>query len=61
MRYEAQDFARCNSSHKDECKTCLRNVRISPVHPESLRQVWIGPWVMDEPCPSRVPMEKKET
>jgi hypothetical protein len=55
--YLAQDFARCASNRiKIECDSCLRNMHISPVHPQA-RQVWIGPWVLDEPCPSRVPKE----
>ena len=59
MRYESQDFARCASSHREECTTCLRNVRISPVAPDAQRQVWIGPWVIEnERCPSRVEVKE---
>lgn len=55
--YLANDFARCASNAlRLECKTCLRNVNNSPVKPES-RQVWMGVWVLDTPCVSRVPME----
>jgi DMSO/TMAO reductase YedYZ molybdopterin-dependent catalytic subunit len=52
-RYIYQDEAKCygNPLH-DECGTCLR--KTLPTNPASVRQVWIGPWVLDdEPCPSR--------
>lgn len=56
--YLSRDFARCSSNPLHiECKTCLRNVNNSPVEPNT-RQVWIGSWVLDTPCISRVPMEK---
>jgi hypothetical protein len=25
---------------------------MNPVHPEAMRQVWIGPWVGHGPCPN---------
>jgi hypothetical protein len=54
----SQDFARCASSHREECRTCARNVNINPVPPEVMRHVWIGPWVIeDQRCPSRVAVE----
>jgi hypothetical protein len=35
-------------------------VNINPVHPESMRQVWMGVWVIeDQRCPSRVAVEVK--
>jgi len=52
-RYISQDTAKChgNPLHK-ECEDCLR--RVLPMNPDALRQVWVGPWIMDdEPCPSR--------
>lgn len=57
ISYLARDIARCagNTLH-DECNTCLRNVKNSPAHPNGY-QVWIGFWVLDTPCASRVPME----
>ncbi len=53
MRYISQDVAKCagNPLHS-ECNTCLR--KTLPMNPNAMRQVWVGPWVMDdEPCPSR--------
>ena len=45
------DIARCAGTYRDECRSCLR--WLSPPHE---RQVWIGPWVLeDERCPSRMP------
>jgi hypothetical protein len=45
------DTARCAGTHRNECNQCMR--RLSPSHE---RQVWMGPWVMeDEPCPYRIP------
>lgn len=45
------DTARCAGTWRDECQSCLR--KLSPPHE---RQVWIGPWVLeDERCPSRIP------
>ena len=53
-KFIGQDTAKCAGNPiKDECKTCLRF--LLPVNPESTHQVWMGPWVMDEPCPSRKP------
>ena len=54
MRYEAQDFARCNGNPCfDYCKACKRNVFNSPVHPEAMQVWFVGPWVLeDEKCPS---------
>ena len=55
MTYLPQDFARCSSNvSKKECLSCLRNINISPVNPETIRQVWVGRWVLDTPCVSRV-------
>jgi hypothetical protein len=53
QRFINADEAKCASNPlHEECKDCLRNVL--PVNPASLRQVWVGPWVIDdEPCPSR--------
>lgn len=57
MSYLASDFARCASNPlRSECSTCMRNVNISPVKPDT-RQVWIGFWILDTPCVSRVSME----
>lgn len=53
----SQDFARCASSHREECRTCARNENVNPVRPDAQRQVWLGVWVMEEPCPSRVAVE----
>lgn len=52
-RYISQDTAKCagNPEH-EECKKCLRY--LLPVHPDSMRQLWMGPWIMDEPCPSKL-------
>lgn len=55
-KYMPPDFARCAGSSREECKTCTRNIEISPVHPSVTRQVWIGRWELESPCPSRVPM-----
>ena len=59
MRFEAQDFARCAGNPCFEyCKACKRNVANSPVNPNSDRQWWMGPWIMeDEKCPSFVEMK----
>jgi hypothetical protein len=54
MTYLPNDFARCASAHKPECKNCLRNINVSPLDPAATRTVWIGPWVLDEPCESKV-------
>lgn len=60
MKYLAQDFARCESNPLlDQCKQCARNVHINPVHPEAMRQVWIGPWVGHGPCPNGDFVEKE--
>jgi hypothetical protein len=56
-KYAPADFARCAGSGRDECKTCTRNIEVSPVHPSASRQVWIGRWELDERCPSRVPLQ----
>jgi hypothetical protein len=48
--------ARCMGNGRDECGTCLR--KTLPDHPE--RQWWIGPWVLDTPCESRIPINKQE-
>ena len=58
-KYMPQDFARCAGSGRDECQTCKRNVKISPIHPSTTRQVWIGRWELDTRCLSRVPTETK--
>ena len=50
-------FARCVSAHWPACSDCLRNINVSPLGPTATRTVWIGPWVMDTPCESRVPPE----
>ena len=53
MNYKPQDFARCMTNPLlDQCKQCARNVHMNPVHPEAMRQVWIGPWVGHGPCPN---------
>ena len=54
MQHEPQDFARCNGNPSlGYCQQCKRNVKNSPVHPEAMRQCWIGPWVVEElPCPN---------
>lgn len=51
-RYIYSDEAKCagNPMHA-ECGDCLR--KTLPVRPESTRQVWMGVWILDEPCPSR--------
>ena len=54
-KYAPADFARCAGSGREECRTCKRNVDVSPIHPSAMRQVWIGRWEMEQPCPSRVP------
>ncbi len=55
MTYIPQDFARCSSNPlKKECLSCLRNINNSPFNPETTRQVWVGVWVLDTPCVSRV-------
>lgn len=59
--YLPQDVARCEGTTRDECNTCKRNVRISPVHPEAFRQVWIGPWVGHGICPEREPLTTEDT
>ncbi len=61
MNYLPQDFARCEGTHREQCQSCLRNVRISPVHPEALRQVWIGPWIGHGPCPEGGFLDKDTT
>lgn len=48
------DIARCAGTHRQECKDCLR--RTSPSNSD--RQVWIGVWVLPEPCESRIPPPK---
>lgn len=53
---KSQDFARCMSGHRKECETCQRNANINPPHSQSQRQVWIGVWVLETPCESRVPV-----
>ena len=52
-QFISQDTAKCagNPEHA-ECKQCLRY--LLPVNPNASRQVWMGPWIMDEPCPSRM-------
>lgn len=57
MNYLPQDFARCMGAHKKECESCKRNAKINPPHPQAQRQTWIGPWVLDTPCESRVEKE----
>jgi hypothetical protein len=54
MTYKPSDFARCNGNPAlGYCPQCKRNVKNSPVHPEAMRQCWIGPWVVEElPCPN---------
>lgn len=54
MRFEATDFARCAGNPCFAyCEKCKRWVVNAPVPPESMRSVWIGPWVLeDEKCPS---------
>ena len=54
MTYLSNDFARCASAHKPECRDCLRNINNSPLDPAATRTVWIGPRVLDTPCVSRV-------
>jgi hypothetical protein len=53
MRYISSDDAKCvGNPMRDECDTCLR--KTLEVHPQAVRQTWIGPWVIsDEPCPRR--------
>lgn len=53
MRYIPADVAKCEGNPAlRECNDCLR--RILPVHPESIRQVYMGTWVIDgEPCASK--------
>lgn len=48
------DVPRCAGTHRQECKDCLR--RTSPSSPD--RQVWIGVWVLPEPCESRIPLKE---
>ncbi len=56
----SQDFARCASSHREECRTCARNEKVNPPEPDATRQVWLGVWVIeDQRCPSRVAVEVK--
>lgn len=52
-RFIPNDVAKCagNPEHM-ECQKCLRY--LLPVNPNSSRQLWMGPWIMDEPCPSRL-------
>jgi hypothetical protein len=57
IEYLSNDFARCASNPlHTECNTCMRNVKLNPVKPET-RQVWIGFWVLDTPCASHVQLE----
>ena len=51
-RYIPNDTAKClgNPLH-EECSDCLR--KTLPIAPGSYRQTWQGPWIQDEPCPSR--------
>jgi hypothetical protein len=56
-KYMPDNFARCAGAFKDECKTCKRLESNAPFHPTTTRQTWIGPWVLEDACPSRVPME----
>jgi hypothetical protein len=57
MTYLPNDVARCAGAHKPECEDCLRNIKVSPLHPDAFRSVWIGPWVLDTPCISKLPKE----
>jgi hypothetical protein len=54
MTYLPNDFARCASAHKPECEDCLRNINVSPLDPTAARTVWLGPWVLDTPCKSKI-------
>ncbi len=54
MSYLPNDVARCAGAHKPECEDCLRNIKVSPLHPDAVRSVWIGPWVLETPCVSRM-------
>jgi hypothetical protein len=60
MNYLPNDVARCAGAHKPECEDCLRNIKVSPLHPDAFRSVWIGPWVLDEPCISKLTKEKEK-
>lgn len=53
MNYLPSDYARCFSTPgREQCKTCQRNINNSPLHPDAARSVWVGPWVLEGPCPS---------
>ena len=61
MKYLPQDIARCAGNPLlEQCKTCQRNVRINPVHPDSAWQTWIGPWTGHGPCPNGDFVEVKD-
>ena len=60
MNYEPSDFARCNGNPAlGYCPQCRRNPTNSPFHSEAQRQWWIGPWVMDDPCPNFEEMKEE--
>lgn len=60
--YIAGDVAKCEGRwHVDldwgriaaaECMNCQR--RVLPVHPNTVRQVWIGAWTGHGDCPDRI-------
>ena len=52
VRYIPNDTAKClGNPLLEECNDCLRKKLL--VRPGSYRQVWVGPWIKEEPCPHR--------
>lgn len=52
VRYIANDVAKCLGNPLfEQCNDCLR--KTLPVRPGSYWQTWMGPWIKEEPCPSR--------